>query len=374
MNDQLKFGVIGINGRGAGLAREIAASEQAEVCAVVDLNEDAAKALAAETGGDVWTDYEAMLAKTELDAAVIATPHYLHAPMGMACLEAGLHTFIEKPIANTVLEADQLVELAKVKGVTLGIGHNYRTFPGNIAMKKCVDELGDIHRVLWQWIDTRAETYYDRDVWRSMWAYAGGGVLLNQTSHDIDLLCWMLGEPAEVSSVIGNWGHKFEVEDTAIASIRFKSGAVASVQFSICDRPLNYRQVSGDRGTVEFRDDKRPNSVIPDSLRVGRYGTPMREYISGKSGIASAPEIAWEDIEVTGERRFPPMMPDFIDAVIDGHDPITTGASARTTIELINGMILSGIRKEVVTFPLDRAAYDAVFDELKEGQAKVERL
>jgi len=374
MNEPLRFGVIGINGRGGGLAREIAASDRAEVAAVADLNEEAAKALASETGGVVWADYEAMLSGSELDAVVIATPHHLHAPMGLACLEAGLHTFIEKPIANTVSEADRLVDLADSKGLKLGIGHNYRTFPGNIAMKALVDELGDIHRVLWQWIDTRVETYYDRDVWRSTWSNAGGGVLLNQTSHDLDLLCWMMGEPEEVSSVIGNWGHRFEVEDTAIASIRFKSGAVASVQFSICDRALSYRQVSGDRGTIEFRDDKRPNSVIPDMLRIGRYGTPMRQTISGKGGIASAPEIEWEDVEVAGERKIPPIMDDFISAVIDGHDPVTTGASARTTIELINGIILSGVRREVVSFPLDRDGYDMVFAERKSGRVKVSRL
>ena len=374
MDTPMKFAVVGINGRGAGLAREIASDERAEVVAVVDLNEAAAKAVAEETGGEVWTDYEAMLQETDLDATVIATPHHLHAPMGIASLEAGHHTFIEKPIANTVSEADQLVNLAESKGLTLGIGHNYRTFPGNIAMKELVDKLGDIHRVLWQWIDTRPETYYDRDIWRSTWANAGGGVLLNQTSHDIDLVCWMMGEPAEVSAVIGNWAHKFEVEDTAIASIRFKSGAVASLQFSICDRPLNYRQVSGDRGTIEFRDDSRPNSVIPDSLRIGRYGTPMRDYISGEGGISSAPGLTWEDIEVIGERKFPPMMSDFISAVIDGREPVTSGASARITIELINGIILSGIRREVVSFPLDRAEYDEVFESLKQGQSKVSRL
>lgn len=372
--DNLKFGVIGIKGRGGGLAKEIAACDGAEVAAVVDLDEAAAKEIAEATGGRVWTDCEAMLAEGGLDAAVVATPHHLHAPMGIACLEAGLHTFIEKPIANTAADADRLVNLAASKSLTLGIGHNYRTFPGNVAMKRLVDELGDIHRVLWQWIDTRPETYYDRDIWRSTWAHAGGGVLLNQTSHDLDLLCWMLGEPVEVSSIIGNWGHRFEVEDTAIANIRFKGGAVANVQLSICDRPLNYRQVSGDNGTVEFRDEKRPNSVVPEVLKVGRYGTPMREYISGKGGIASAPGITWEEIKVEGEPRFPPIMPDFVEAVVEKREPVTSGASARTTIELINGIILSGIRKETVTFPLDRAAFGEVFEQLKAGTIKVDPL
>jgi hypothetical protein len=100
----------------------------------------------------------------------------------------------------------------------------------------------------------------------------------------------------------------------------------------------------------------------------------MRDFIKGTGGISSAPQIEWEDVAVEGERKIPPMMDDFIDAVLTGREPITSGASARTTIELINGIVLSGIRKEVVTFPLDRTAYDDVFEALKQGKEKVSRL
>lgn len=315
-----------------------------------------------------------MLGEVELDAVAMATPHQLHAPMGLACLEAGLHAFIEKPIANTVSDADRLVEAAETRNLQLGIGHNYRTFPGNLAMKRQVDALGDIHRVLWQWIDTRAESYYARDIWRSKWAQAGGGVLLNQTSHDLDLLCWMLGEPVEVSAMIGNWGHAFEVEDTAVANIRFKNGALANVQLSICDRALNYRQVSGDRGTIEFRDDGQPNSIIPDTLRVGRYQTPMRAYIEGGEGIASTPEIVWEDVDVAGEGRIPPIMGNFIGAIHGEETLVTSGPSARVTIELINAIIMSGMTAEAVSLPIDRGDYDALYTELIDGKKQVQRL
>jgi predicted dehydrogenase len=92
--------------------------------------------------------------------------------------------------------------------------------------------------------------------WRCTWAHAGGGVLLNQASHDIDLLCWLFGAPAEVSAVVGNRGHAHEVEDTAIATVRFASGAVASLQFSTWARRLSYRQIDGDAGAVVWQDER----------------------------------------------------------------------------------------------------------------------
>jgi predicted dehydrogenase len=373
MADTLKFGVIGIKGRGGGLAKEAAAIEGVDVVAVADLDTAAAGEIADPLNATVHDDYQEMLAETALDVAVIATPHRFHAPMGLACLEAGLHTFLEKPIANTVSEADRLVEAAESRGLTFGIGHNYRTFPGNIAMKALVDEIAPIHRVLWQWLDTRPETYYDRDVWRCTWADAGGGVLMNQTSHDLDLLCWMMGEPVEVSAMIGSWGHRAEIEDTAVANIRFASGAIANVQLGMCDRALNYRQVSGDNGVIEFRDERNPNSVVPDSLRVGRYGLPMRSFIAKNDGVASRPDITWEDVRVEGERRFPPILPDFVSAIREGREPVTSGASARVTLELINAIVLASFTRETVRLPVDRDAYDALFSELSSGQTCVER-
>ena len=280
--DPCRVAVVGLKGVGQQHLREISSSDRARLSAVCDVDPAAAGAAGSECDASVWTHYEDMLSGCDLDAVVIATPHHLHAPMGMASLESGLHTFVEKPIANTVSEADRLVETARERGLKLAVGHNYRTFAGNRVLKGLIDDgaIGEVHRVLWQWLEARPETYYDRDIWRCTWELAGGGVLMNQTSHDLDLLCWMMGDPVEVSGMAGNWAHRAEVEDTAIANIRFASGALCNVQFSICDRRLNHRQISGDRGTLVYTDTKDANSVVPDELLLGRYAVPMRGFIA----------------------------------------------------------------------------------------------
>lgn len=372
----LRCGVIGLNGIGGRHAQSLVEMEQVDLIAVADLREDLRLSFAEKLETTAFADYQEMIAQCDLDAVVIGTPHFLHAPMSLFCLEAGLHVFVEKPVAMTVSEADHVIDLAKAKDLKLAVGHNYRTFPGNRAMKKLIDdgELGSIHRVLWQWLETRPETYYDRDVWRSTWAQAGGGVLMNQVSHDIDLLCWMLGEPVSVSAMIENWGHKAEIEDAAIANVKFKSGALCNLQFSICDRRLNYRQISGDKGTLEYRDEKNANSHVPDTFVLGRYNQPMRAFISGNDGVAAQNTTTWEDVSVADFEGGQSLLESFVSAVLDGGEPITTGESARWALEVINGMILSGVREETVKLPVDREAYNALIAELIDGQTEVPRV
>jgi predicted dehydrogenase len=159
-----------------------------------------------------------------------------------------------------------------------------------------------------------------------------------------------------------------------VASIQFRSGALCSVQFSICDRRLNYRQISGDRGTLEYRDEKNANSQSPDTFVLGRYQQPMRAFISENDGVSSQNTTTWEEVSVEAFREGPTLLESFVSAVLDGGEPITTGASALWALEVINGMILSGVRQEVVRLPVDRAKYDALIKDLAEGQAEVGRV
>ncbi len=366
--ERLRTGVIGVRGIGGRHVQDLADSDLADLVGIADLDQDLAAKLGESHGVKVWSDYRDMVEKENLDAVVIATPHHLHAPMGQYCLEAGLHTFVEKPIANSISEADKMIAAASARNLVLAVGHNYRTFPGNRAMKKLIEEgaLGEIYRVLWMWLEARPEGYYDRDIWRCTYEHAGGGVLMNQTSHDLDLLCWMMGDPVEVSAMVSSWGHKAEIEDTAIANIRFASGAHCNVQLSICDRRLNYRQISGDLGTLVYQDEKNANSHIPDEFRIGRYETPMRSYINGEEGgVSRQPGITWEDVHI--EDGGETLLNSFLRAAATGGEPITDGITARRTLELINAILYSGIRKEVVELPLDRNNYDALLEELKQG-------
>ena len=372
----LRVGVIGLNGIGGRHAEAVAKMDGVDLVAVADLREELRNSFAQKFRARAFSDYRQMVEKEKLDAVVIATPHNWHAPMSLVCLEAGLHVFVEKPIAMAVSEADRLIETAQAKGRVLAVGHNYRTFPGNRALKQLIDngDLGAIHRVLWQWLEVRAETYYRRDMWRCTWAQAGGGVLMNQVSHDIDLLCWLFGEPVSVSAMIENWGHGAEIEDAAIACVKFASGALCNLQFSICDRRLNYRQISGDKGTIEYRDEKNANSQVPNVFRLGRYDQPMRQFIVGHDGVSSQNNIQWEDVSIEKYHQGPTLIESFISAIVAGGEPITTGKSALGALEIINGMVLSGIAEEVVKLPVDRNRYDAMLDALKRGEFQVSRV
>ena len=206
MSNTLRTAVVGVRGVGRGHVQTVAAHPRADLVVVADLDPDAASAAAEPHGARAFDGLDRMLAEApELDAIILATPHHLHAPMSLRALEQGLHVYVEKPIATRISDADRIVAAAADAERVLAVGHQYRTFRGNLRLKQIIDggELGQVQRVVWQWLEARPETYYARDPWRCRWAEAGGGVLLNQASHDIDLLCWLFGPASEVSATVG---------------------------------------------------------------------------------------------------------------------------------------------------------------------------
>ena len=369
----LRSALIGLKGIGRQHLKDLAANPRTELVAVADRDSACANEIAATHGLSAYTDYRELLAKEDLDAAIFATPHHLHAPMSLAALEAGVHTFVEKPIAIRISEADRMVESAQSRNLILAVGHNYRTFPVNLKVKELLSQLGPIHQVLWQWLENRPESYYERDIWRSTWRHAGGGVLMNQTSHDLDLLCWLFGRPAAVSAMICNRGHKHEVEDSAIANIRFASGALANVQLSTFNHRLNYRQITGTKGTILIEDTIDANIQVPQIFRLGLYDHPIPEIIAADSGTTGQPQPTWQDIDCSATTSTS-LLDSFINACLDGGQPITDGTSARTTLELINAILLSGVRQKVVDFPVDREEYDTLLDDLISGKAQLPHL
>ena len=375
--NQLRTAVVGVKGVGRGHLQSIREHVRTDLVAVADLDAAAARAAVGDTSARAYADFDALLAgETDLDAVVLATPHHLHAPMALAALERGLHVYVEKPIATRISDADRLVATAAQAGRILVVGHQYRTYRGNLRLKQLVDSgaIGDVQRVVWQWLELRAEAYYTRDRWRCTWEHAGGGVLLNQASHDIDLICWLFGPPAEVTAVVGNRGHQHEVEDTAIATVRFHSGVIASLQFSTWDRCLNYRQIAGERGSILFQDERDANVPgAPDLFRLVRYEHPLAAMVAGGAQPVGRLDLSWEDVDCA-DADSPTLFDSFATAALDGGTPITDGASARVTTELICGILLAGLRRQVVTFPVDRAAFDELMDELIAGKVQVPRL
>ena len=376
--DSVRYGVIGIKGVGSkhvSMARE---HENVELTALVDLDEAAVKAQSQELGVQAFTDYREMLNAGIVDAVSIATPHHLHAIIGLECLKAGVHVFTEKPLANRVSDADAMIETAKAQDLKICVGHQYRTYRTPQTMKHLIDTgaIGNIMRVLWTWIAFRPESYYARDIWRQTWRHAGGGVLMNQTSHDLDLICWLIGEPVQVSAIIGNQFHQIEVEDVVCANVLFENGAFGSIQLTI-NQPIGYsiRQVAGDKGMIAIPDVQSLAGDAEDHFLLGTYANSLTELVDGTASIAGQPEVSWQPVELRDALgAHDALMDSFIDAILNGGEALVNGASARPAVELINAIVLSAMRKKTVDLPVDREEYDELFEGLSSGSLQTPRF
>ena len=376
--DSVRYGVIGIKGVGGkhvSMARE---HENVELTALVDLDEAAVKTQSQELGVRAFTDYRELLDAGIVDAVSIATPHHLHAIIGLECLNAGVHVFTEKPLANRVSDADAMIETAKARDLKICVGHQYRTYHTPQTMKHLIDTgaIGNIMRVLWTWIEFRPESYYDRDIWRQTWRHAGGGVLMNQTSHDLDLICWLVGEPVQVSAMIGNQSHQMEVEDVVCANVLFANGAFGSIQLTI-NQPRGYsiRQIAGDRGTIAIPDVQSLTNNREDHILLGTYENSLTDLVGRTSRIAGQPEISWQPVELRDEPGgHDILMKSFTDAILNGGEPLVNGVSALPTVELINAIVLSAMRKKAVDLPVDREEYDELFEALSSGSLQIPRF
>ena len=376
--DSVRYGIIGIKGVGSkhvSMARE---HEKVELTALVDLDEAAVKAQSQELGVRAFTDYREMLNSGIVDAVSIATPHHLHAIIGLECLKAGVHVFTEKPLANRVSDADAMIETAKAQDLKICVGHQYRTYRTPQTMKHLIDTraIGNIMRVLWTWIAFRPESYYARDIWRQTWRHAGGGVLMNQTSHDLDLICWLIGKPVQVSAIIGNQFHQIEVEDVVCANVLFENGAFGSIQLTI-NQPIGYsiRQVAGDKGMIAIPDVQSLAGDAEDHFLLGTYANSLTELVDGTASIAGQPEVSWQPVELRDALgAHDALMDSFIDAILNGGEALVNGASARPAVELINAIVLSAMRKKTVDLPVDREEYDELFEGLSSGSLQTPRF
>ncbi len=374
----VRYGVIGIKGVGGKHVSMAHEHENVELTALADLDAAAVKVQSQKLGVRAFTDYRELLDAGIVDAVSIATPHHLHAIIGLECLNAGVHVFTEKPLANRVSDADALIETAKAHDLKLCVGHQYRTYRTPQTMKHLIDTgaIGNIMRVLWTWIEFRPESYYARDIWRQTWRHAGGGVLMNQTSHDLDLICWLVGEPVQVSAMIGNQFHQIEVEDVVCANVLFANGALGSIQLTI-NQPRGYsiRQIAGDKGTIAIPDVQSLTNNRDDHILLGTYEESLTNLVGRTSGIAGQPEISWQPVELQAEPGgHDALMDSFIDAILNGGEALVNGISARPTVELINGIVLSAMRKKTVDMPVDRAEYDELFEGLSNGSLQTPRF
>lgn len=322
------FGIIGAGNVSRIHARAIGEIENARLLAVCSRNIDKAKSLAAEFQiKHVYTDYHDMLQRNDLDIVCILTPNGSHAEIGIAAARQCKHVIVEKPIDISITKAETLIMACRDSNVKLSVISQHRFDPSTRELKNAVEQgklgklvLGDAHI---KWFRTQA--YYDSGAWRGSREMDGGGVLINQGIHTIDLLLYIMGEVETVFANCNMLGHKrIDVEDVATATLKFKSGALGTIIGSTCVYPgLPARlEVHGTRGSARIEGDKLVLFEVDQGCNEEKQAEEISE--TGASDPMAISFIAHKA-----------QIEDMIEAIIEDREPLVNGEEGKTALELI---------------------------------------
>jgi len=357
---KVNFGVVGLKGIGQTHIEAVKAVEEAELVAVADIDEDVGKAVASRFNVECYVNYEEMLGRKDVDVVAVCTPHFLHAPMALKAVEHGKHVLVEKPMAVSVVEADQMIDMAKRRNVKLGVVYQYRFQPLYQEMKRIIKEgeLGPIMRVCMEACTFRTQAYYNSDPWRGKWATEGGGVLINQTIHNLDLLQWFVGKPSKLQGWISTMLHDIEVEDIASSTIIFENGAHGVVQVSTIDAVPTER--------IEIYGGKAKIVNVGGELKIGLLEKSVRECIS-EDAVWGKPQFRWMDVEMEKEGAgHAGVIKDFSRSILEDRHPMVPGEEGRISLEIANAIILSSFEDEPVKFPISREKYAQLTEKLRQ--------
>lgn len=350
----VRIGLVGLGNMGRAHRASIRAGkvEGLTLTAICDRAESLPDPVPGEAQ---FTDFDTMLQSGTIDAVLIATPHYFHTSMGIAALNAGLHVMVEKPLSVHKADCERLIAAHKGPQQVFGAMFQLRTDPIYQQIKSLIadGELGTIRRVLWDCTDWfRTETYYASGGWRATWKGEGGGVLLNQCPHNLDLYQWLFGMPDQVTGFcqFGRY-HDIEVEDDVTAHFRYLNGTHATFITSTGEAPgRNLLQISGERGIL---------SLEGRSLRFSRNRTPMSEFSAASSAGFAKPESWSIDLPIPqGSASHNEVLQNFTNAILHGSPLIAPAAEGIRSIELANAILLSSWKNQSISLPMDSAEYE----------------
>ncbi len=254
---KVRFGLVGC-GRIAGFHLEaLAPHDDAQIAAVCDCEPERAQAMSERVGGVPWyADYKTMLADGGFDAVVLCTPSGMHPDQGVLAAQGGFHVVTEKPMGIALEPVDRMIRACDEHGVRLFTVLQNRLNPTVALLKQAVDK-GRFGRINFAQVNvfwTRPQEYYDQAPWRGTWEF-DGGAFMNQASHYVDLLQWLVGDVEEVEAITGTLGRRIETEDTGAAVLRFRNGAIGSINVTMLVYPKNLEgavTILGERGTVRI--------------------------------------------------------------------------------------------------------------------------
>lgn len=287
------------------------------------------------------------------DAVLIAIPHPLHCELTEYAATKGIHVLVEKPLAISVSEANRMLAACNEAGTKLAVVFQQRTIPVHRQLKALLDggAIGKVCRVsviATDWF--RPQAYYANSSWRGTWKGEGGGILMNQAPHVLDLLEWLVGHPTEVTARVAA-RHDIETEDTAEAYLQFANGATGHFFASTAELPGQTAvELFGDRGKIELQNG---------NLRLYQMKRSLAENIWSVRDDGESPG-GWIQVPpADSTQSYVEVIDQFADVVHKGDTPIASGQDGFRAVELANAMLLSAHHKRTVQLPLDPDEYDA---------------
>ncbi len=348
---RIRFAVVGAGVIGKVHAKALAElPEVAELVAVVDADPLRAKALADGYGVAAASDLDAVLRNDDIDAVCICTPSGLHADGAVAALEAGKHVVIEKPLDVSLAAADRVIDAEKRSGKTVAVISQHRFDKSTEKLLRAVADgrLGTITSAIASHAWWRGQSYYDSGDWRGTWALDGGGAVMNQTVHTVNLLITAVGTPVEVFAYTACLAHeRIEVEDTAVAVVKFASGALGIIHGTTAAYPgLDASlRVLGSKGSAVISDDE----LVFMHETAGAAPEIERSEAVGANQVTDDDKIEQADRALGRAHRR--QLADFVEAVTRGRSPRVGTADARTSLAVILAMYESAATGRPVALP-----------------------
>ena len=324
-----------------------------EIVGMADIDAARGAPQAAKNDCPFFAHHRDLLREVRPDAVIVCTPHPLHAEHACDSLDARAHVLVEKPMAVDVGDADRMIEAAERAGRVLAVNFQERFRPSVEFARGFIrrGELGALLRVLAvePWMRTAA--YYRSAPWRGTWKGEGGGVLMNQAPHTLDMLCDLVGMPRKVWGMTRTRAHAIEAEDSAQAMLEYANGAFGYVTASTVESGTDRRlEIIGDRACLKLVDDE---------LTIVHFDPPLRDHIARSPDVFGQPGTRAEIVALrpASDSRFHAAHRDFHEAIRDGRPPWCDGKSGLMSLELANAITLSSHTESPVSLPLDRVAY-----------------
>ena len=372
--NNVRIGIIGIGNMGSAHARSIFSGliPRMTLTAVCDIAPQKLEWASANLPGTPqFTDYRQLLNSGLIDAVIIATPHYLHPPIAIEAFGHGLHVMTEKPAGVYTAQVQEMNQAAKESGKVFGIMYNQRTNPLFQEMRQIVKngQLGELKRSVWiitNWYRTQA--YYNSGSWRATWEGEGGGVLLNQCPHNLDLWQWIFGMPSKIRGFCqyGRW-HDIEVEDEVTAYAQYPNGATGVFITTTGEFPgTNRLEITGDKGKLVWEEGR---------LTFWELSQPERQVcFESTQGFASIP-CSVKQIETDkNETGHIGILTNFANCILDGEELLAPGYEGINGLNISNAIHLSDWTNDWAELPVDSKLFLELLNKKRENSVKKETV